>query len=119
MKIKDFIALVESGQSIDFKDSMAVIAEHYDYRPCQFSNGIQEPLINAAGQNEGSCKIFAFAKLNGLNQSQTLALFGDYYRKDVMENPDGTDHQNIRNFLRDGWAGIAFSGEALTPKHAD
>ncbi|MCK9606812.1 MAG: HopJ type III effector protein [Methylomonas sp.] len=119
MKLKDFIALVESDQNIDFKDTMAVIAEHYDYQPCQFSNGIQQPLVNAAGQNEGSCKIFAFAKLNGLNQRQTLALFGDYYRKDVQENPEGTDHQNIRHFLRDGWDGIVFSAEALTPKHAD
>lgn len=119
MKLKDFIALIESGKGVDFKDTMAVIAAHYEYRPCQFSNGIQQPLVNAAGQNEGSCKIFAFAKLNGLNQAQTLALFGDYYRKDVLENPHGSDHQNIRNFLRDGWEGIVFNGEALTPKHAD
>ena len=119
MKLKDFIGRVISGQAVDFKETMAVIAEHYVYRPCQFSNGIRQPLVNAAGQNEGSCKIFAFAELNGLDQAQTLALFGDYYRKDVLENPDGTDHQNIRNFLRDGWTGIAFTAEALTLKHAD
>ncbi|QPK64884.1 HopJ type III effector protein [Methylomonas sp. LL1] len=114
-----FIERVRAGQAVDFQESMAVIGEHYDYQPTQFSNGIRQPLINEAGRNEGSCKIFAFAKLQGLDQAQTLALFGDYYRKDVLENPDGTDHQNIRNFMRDGWDGIVFSGEALTAKHAD
>lgn len=119
MKLKEFIAKAVAGQVIDFKETMDVIAEHYDYRACEFSNGVQKPLVNAAGQNEGSCKIFAFAKLNGLDQVQTLALFGDYYRKDVLENPAGSDHQNIRHFMRDGWAGIVFASEALTLKHAD
>ncbi|MCQ8106393.1 HopJ type III effector protein [Methylomonas sp. SURF-2] len=119
MKLKDFIDQVVAGQAVDFQDTMAVIAEHYDYRPCEFTNGIQQPMRNAAGQNEGSCKIFAFASLNGLDQARTLGLFGDYYRKDVLENPEGTDHQNIRTFMRDGWAGITFSAEALTPKNAD
>lgn len=119
MMLNEFINRVKSGQAIDFKDSMALISEHYTYQPTEFSNGLQQPLINQAGQNEGSCKIFAFAKLQGLGQAQTLALFGDYYRKDVLDNPDGTDHQNIRNFMRDGWQGIAFKSEALTAKHAD
>ncbi|MGV2481618.1 UNVERIFIED_CONTAM: HopJ type III effector protein, partial [Salmonella enterica subsp. enterica serovar Weltevreden] len=30
-------------------------------------------------------------------------------------HPDATDHQNIRHFMRSGWAGIAFEGEALKP----
>lgn len=76
---------------------------------------IQQPLINEAGRNEGSCKISALARLHGLDQSQTLALFGDYYRKDVLENPTGNDHQNIRNFMRDGWDGIVFKGEVDWP----
>jgi hypothetical protein len=46
---------------------------------------------------------------------ETLALFGKYYRKDVMENPNGDDHPNIRNFILDGWAAIRFQGEALKP----
>lgn len=119
MTLNEFIKGVKSGHAVDFKDSMAIIAEHYAYQPAEFSNGLQQPVINQAGQNEGSCKIFAFAKLQGLNQAQTLALFGDFYRKDVLENPDGTDHQNIRNFIRDGWPGIAFKSEALMAKHAD
>jgi hypothetical protein len=31
----------------------------------------------------------------------------------VLDNPDGTDHANIRNFIRDGWAGIVFDGVVL------
>ncbi|OAI16330.1 type III effector [Methylomonas lenta] len=119
MMLNEFINRVKSGQMVDFKDSMALIAEHYTYQPAEFSNGLQQPLVNQAGQNEGSCKIFAFAMLQGLDQAQTLALFGDYYRKDVLDSPDGTDHQNIRYFMRDGWQGITFKSEALTAKHAD
>ena len=114
-----FIDNLKAGQTVDFKDTIAVIAEHYDYTPSEFTNGVQQPLINQAGQNEGSCKIFAFAKLHNLDKQQTLALFGDFYRKDVLENPDGNDHQNIRTFMRDGWDGIVFKSEALTLKHVD
>ncbi|MGY6275580.1 HopJ type III effector protein [Methylomonas sp. MgM2] len=119
MKLNDFIGRVLAGELVGFQDTMSVIADYYDYHPTEFSNGIRQPLINGAGRNEGSCKIFAFAKLHGLTQSQTLALFGDYYRKDVLQNPDGDDHQNIRNFLRDGWEGIRFESEALVLKRAD
>lgn len=117
--INDFIARVKARQAVDFQETMTVIADAYDYQPTEFSNGIQQPLINEAGQNEGSCKIFAFARLHGLTQIQTLALFGNYYRKDVLENPEGRDHQNIRIFMRDGWDGIVFKGDALTTKHVD
>lgn len=119
MTLNDFIGRVRAGQAVTFQDTMAIIAEHYDYQAAEFSNGIEQPLINEAGRNEGSCKIFAFSSLQGLDEAQTLALFGDYYRKDVLENPNGNDHQNIRNFMRDGWRGIQFQSEALTPKHAD
>jgi hypothetical protein len=114
-----FIESVRAGQAVSFQDTMNVISVHYDYFPTEFSNGLNPVLINEAGRNEGSCKIFAFAKLHGLNPSQTLALFGDYYLIDVLENPDGQDHQNIRNFMRDGWDGIHFQGEALKSRHAD
>ncbi|AMK78354.1 MULTISPECIES: HopJ type III effector protein [Methylomonas] len=116
MMVNDFLRGVESGQVIEFPETMAVIAEHYHYQPTEFSNGLQQPLVNEAGRNEGSCKIFAFAKLHQLTVEQTLALFGDYYRQDVLGNPAGSDHQNIRNFMRDGWEGIVFRGEALQAK---
>ncbi|MFL0805194.1 MAG: HopJ type III effector protein [Agarilytica sp.] len=99
--------------SIEFEQVMATIANHYDYSPTRFVNG---EIINEAGSNEGSCKLFSFAKLQGLSEMETLALFGKYYRDDVMENPSGDDHGNIRNFILDGWLGIQFDGEALTAK---
>jgi hypothetical protein len=92
---------------------MALIDELYDFTPTAFSNGATR---NEADQNNGSCKLFSFAKLHGLSQQQTLTCFGDYYRKDVLGNPDGSDHANIRNFMKSGWEGISFEGEALKPK---
>jgi hypothetical protein len=110
MSLNDFLAKVKAGEVVSFTETIAVISENYDYTPTAFKNGLTE---NAAGQNEGSCKIFAFAKLNELSPAQTLSLFGDYYRVDVLANPDATDHQNIRQFMQHGWAGIVFDDEAL------
>lgn len=117
MTITEFLARLNNGDLIDFADTMAIIAEHYHYRPTAFSNGLgDEVLDNPAGNNEGSCKIFAFAMLHRLDQARTLQLFGDYYRKDVLQDPDGKGHQNIRNFIKYGWKGIRFAGNALTEK---
>ena len=99
--------------SIEFTDVMAVIAAEYDYSPAVFTNG---DLRSEAGTNEGSCKIFYFAKLNELSEKITLALFGQYYRVDVLENPDGSDHGNIRNFIKSGWQGISFDSVVLVKK---
>ena len=102
---------------ISFKSVMQVINACYDYQPSSFSNGCdKQKQINSAGSNEGSCKIFAFAQLNGLTEAQTLACFGEYYRQDVLQNPNGSDHANIRNFIRCGWPGIQFEQFPLTPK---
>ena len=117
MSLTAFIEKIKAQENISFADTMDVIAGNYIYQPTEFSNGLKEDaVINEAGKNEGSCKIFAFAQLNELNQQQTLSLFGDYYRQDVLNNPEGADHQNIRIFMRDGWAGICFKGTALTAK---
>ncbi|MFZ2726230.1 MAG: HopJ type III effector protein [Methylococcaceae bacterium] len=111
MTLHDFLnQLTTNPQSISFNDTMAIIAENYQYQPSEFTNG---DLTSAAGINEGSCKIFAFAKSQQLNETQTLQLFGDYYRVDVLNEPNGTGHQNIRNFMQTGWAGIQFNGVAL------
>ncbi|MES2490827.1 MAG: HopJ type III effector protein [Pseudomonadota bacterium] len=104
--------LKETPDQIEFADTIAAIEDHYAYTPTAFRNGEVE---NAAGQNGGSCKIFAFAKLQDLSVNETLACFGRYYREDVLQHPDATDHQNIRTFMRSGWNGIAFTGEALRP----
>jgi len=105
--------LQQTPDSVAFSDVIAVIDAHYDYTPSEFSNG---DTVNAAGTNEGSCKIFAFAQLNQFDQAQTLACFGHYYRDDVLGNPDGNDHGNIRNFMSHGWDGIRFAQTALVEK---
>jgi len=99
-----------SPENVTFQQVMAVIENHYSYTPQTFTNG---ELTNNAGENAGSCKIFSFAKLNNLSEEQTLHCFGDYYRIDVLQHPAGDDHQNIRNFIKTGWAGINFGSLAL------
>lgn len=101
-----------SDTSIQFQDIIAVIDENYDFTPSRFTNGAT---INETGQNSGSCKVFSFAKLNGFNASETLICFGQYYQ-DVLKTPQGTDHQNIRNFMKYGWEGIKFDTNALTSR---
>lgn len=102
----------QQEQNIAFGQVIQVINDNYHYQPALFTNG---DLVNEAGTNEGSCKIFYFAQLNRLNQQQTLACFGCYYREDVLTNPSGNDHGNIRNFMRTGWQGIEFKSVALLP----
>ncbi|RNA62903.1 type III effector [Chryseobacterium nematophagum] len=105
--------LGKSPETIDFKDVIAYIDENYDFIPTQFKNG---NIVNEENQNNGSCKVFSFAKLNNLSKENVLALFGEFYREDVLKNPEGSDHQNIRNFMLFGWDGIVFEGEALKKK---
>ena len=105
--------LEKAPEKIIFKDVIAYIDENYDFAPTKFTNG---NTINEANQNNGSCKVFSFAQLKNLSKEQTLWLFGEFYREDVLNNPDETDHQNIRNFMKFGWDGISFDGEALKKK---
>ncbi len=104
---------------VEFEQVMEVIDNDYDYTPTRFYNGIDnDKLVNEAGSNEGSCKIFAFADMNDLNEAQTLACFGKYYRQDVLLNLGGTDHGNIRNFMKYGWSGIHFDQPPLKRKES-
>ena len=114
MSISSFLQkLKQTPKTITFPETIAVIEENYDFTPTTFDNGTQQ---NAAGENSGSCKLFAFAKLQNLTQAETLACFGAYYFEDVLGDPKGTNHQNIRNFIKSGWDGIKFEGEALVLK---
>jgi hypothetical protein len=114
MNLESFLAkLKETPETIAFVETIAVIEENYIFEPTAFENGV---LHNAAGENSGSCKLFAFAEIQNLSEASTLACFGAYYYEDVLKNPNGTDHQNIRNFMKTGWDGIAFYGSPLEPK---
>jgi len=105
--------LKNNPQNNSFEATMNVIDKNYNFTPTEFKNG---DLINSENENNGSCKIFSFARMHDLSETETLQCFGDYYRKDVLENPNNTDHQNIRNFMKTGWSGISFSSAALTVK---
>lgn len=97
---------------ITFEQVMVVIEANYDFTPSAFKNGDVE---NTAEQNQGSCKLLAFAKLNELNQGQTLALFAQHYQS-VLDDPEGDAHQNIRQFMAKGWDGVAFESFPLSVK---
>lgn len=114
MTITTFLAqLKATPQAIIFQETMQMIEENYDFTPTAFNNGA---LHNAAGENSGSCKLFAFAQLQHLSIAETLACFGAYYFEEVLQDPDGTGHQNIRNFMKTGWDGVKFDGKALAKK---
>lgn len=109
-------ALIEQLKNAhaDFDEVLAFISAHFHYTPTRFYNGVgDDVLINDAGKNEGSCRVFALAQLHGVSEADTLLLFGRFYRDDVLQNPQGNDHGNIRHFMRHGWAGIRFDGAAL------
>ena len=116
MTVEELIALIKKQpDKVEFDQVIDCIDNNYEYNPTHFTNGQGHDLVNnLAGSNEGSCKIFAFAQLHQLTPAQTLACFGAIYREEVLRNPGGNDHQNIRNFMKDGWAGITFNGTALS-----
>ncbi len=105
--------LKEAPKTIEFSETMSVIEANYDFTPTAFKNGTLE---NVEGQNSGSCKLFAFAKAQGLSKTETLACFGKFYFEDVLEDPKGDGHQNIRNFMKTGFEGLYFESNALTKK---
>jgi len=115
---KNLLELLKTEpEKVGFDDVISVVGNYYHYTPTAFVNGKGAGIVkNIAGQNEGSCKIFGFAKLHQLTADQTLHCFGDYYRKDVLENPEGSDHQNIRAFIQCGWKALEFDGCSLVEK---
>jgi hypothetical protein len=98
--------------SISFKQVIEYIESRYQHQSTAFKNG---DVYNEATQNQGSAKVFAFAQLNDLSKEDTLYLFAEHYQS-VLDTPNATDHQNIRQFMAQGWPGITFEGQALTKK---
>jgi hypothetical protein len=98
---------------IVFKDVLAFIDARYHHTPTAFRNGTQQ---NAANENQGSAKVLSFARIQALSKEDTLALFAEHYA-DVLATPEGTNHQNIRQFALSGWDGVAFEGEVLSLKN--
>ncbi|WP_299016272.1 HopJ type III effector protein [uncultured Polaribacter sp.] len=112
MTIQEFKTKLQENTTVAFSDTMQVIEDNYKFTPTAFTNGTIE---NKAGENSGSCKLFAFAKLQKLSKAETLACFGEHYQN-VLEDANGDAHQNIRNFMQTGFDGLNFNGEALALK---
>ena len=74
LELSKLLAKLEN-KSLDFASVLAIIDSYYDYRPTEFVNG---EVHNAAGENEGSAKVFGFALLNHLTQQDTLKLFAEH-----------------------------------------
>lgn len=108
-----FHRLETRPETVEFPDVIRLINARYDFVPTAFRN---HDLWNEAGQNSGACRVFAFARLHELDEARTLALFGAYYRSDVLRTPEGDSHPNIRRFMIGGWDGIEFHGTPLRAK---
>ena len=113
MTIDELIKALKSNPAdFCFADVMAAIDAAFVSQPCAFDNGEQK---NGADENQGSCKVFAFARHAGLDEGDTLRLFAEHYQS-VLDDPDGSAHGNIRAFMRSGWAGVTLHGNPLTPR---
>jgi hypothetical protein len=113
MTIQQFkTKLITNPSEINFAETMQVIEANYHFTPTSFTNG---NIKNNAGENAGSCKLFAFAIHQKLAESATLACFGEHY-KSVLEDKKGNSHQNIRNFIETGFDGLSFKSDALQLK---
>lgn len=111
MTLETFKQKLKSNPShIEFPETISVIESQYEFTPTAFKNG---NLYNSEGENSGSCKLFAFATLQGFSKEETLACFGKFYFEEVLNDLNGTGHQNIRNFIKTGFEGLRFDGQPL------
>lgn len=110
-----FNANVEmDADALKFEEVMELIDTHFETGLIEFKNG---DVLNKQGENEGSAKLLSYAALSDFDKDTTLKLWGQYYRE-VLADPDGDSHQNIRNFMKTGWEGVPFeNGIALTRKN--
>ena len=114
MTIQEFkTKLTDNPKNVAFSETIEIIEANYNFTPTSFTNG---DLTNQAGENSGSCKVFAFAKAQSLTKEQALACFGAFYFEEVLNDPTGTGHQNIRNFIKHGYKGLTINGTPLTKK---
>ncbi|MFC3031562.1 HopJ type III effector protein [Pseudoalteromonas fenneropenaei] len=107
--------LEHQPETLRFADVITSIEAHYHFTAVAFNNN---GVDNAGGENQGSCKVLAFAKLHQLSKAQTLACFAEHYFADVLVNPSATNHANIRALLASelGIDGVEFSQVALQEK---
>lgn len=108
MNSKELLERVKN-KDILFAEIISFIESNYEYYPTAFKNG---NLYNESNQNQGSAKVLYFAYLNQLEKEDTLLLFAEHYQN-VLENPEAENHQNIRQFIQNGWDGVQFETVTL------
>lgn len=114
MNLQAFLnQLATDPASVTLDAALAVIAAHYDVDPCGYTlAGVRfEP-----DRAWRSCQLYAFGLLHHLPKEQTLACFGHHYQVDVLGDPEGTDHQTVRLFLKHGWDALTLDAMPLRPQ---
>ena len=115
MKLDEFLAKLQNApDTLMLDDTLNTIDALYEFTPVAFSNG---SMHNRAGEAVRSCKLYTFARLHHLTEQQTLTCFGEHYRE-VLAEPEGTNHMTIRIFMLQGWSGLSFDGMPLKPRAA-
>lgn len=104
MTVTEFLQAIKQPEH-RFADTLAFIDANYQYTACAFENA---GLHNAAGSNQGSCKILGLALLENLSTHDALLAFGEHYRH-ILATPDGSDHANIRQLLKHGLESVHFN----------
>jgi hypothetical protein len=113
MTLNDLLAAVYAdSQTLEFTDVLAAIDAEFEFTPSAFVNG---ELQNGEHENQGSCKVLCFAHKAGLSEGHALRLFAEHYR-DVKADPNGSSHQNIRQFMKHGWHKVSFEKKPLQKK---
>jgi hypothetical protein len=106
-----FLTAIESD-SHQFAATLAFINEWFEFTPTAFRNG---KVANSAEQNQGSCRVLAFALMQHLGTEQALKCFGEHYR-DVLATPGKDNHHNLRRLQAEGLADIHFEQHPLRRK---
>ena len=112
--VKAFAEKIKAGGSpANFAETIALIDEHYQYFEVPFSVG---DVKNKANENTGSAKVLSLGLMTRMDEKATLRLFGEHYAQ-VQATPQGTDHANIRSFIKNGFPGVEFpTGLAIISK---
>ncbi|SFV69698.1 Type III effector HopPmaJ [hydrothermal vent metagenome] len=112
MTEEQYLIQLKSKYSMKFEDLMQVIEDNYNILTTAFKNG---DLENSADENQGSAKLFAFAKLHNLNNTETLRCFGQYYQE-VLDDKNGSSHSNIRQLILTGLENVILKKQILIKK---
>jgi len=102
--------LSEEVDTMPFSDIMKTLDLHFTFRPTAFSVGDTKSTEN---QNQKSLRVLSFAQLLKLSKEQTLKLWGEHY-KQVLQEPEGSSHGNIRAFLKGGFECVNAPQDVIT-----